>query len=212
MKLHNFLLPLLLLLLALVLVSADEVEQPKTDDAPAPDASIPATEAAPVDFNKMRTKELRRWLADRGLACKGCAEKDDFVKLALANKDAALVKKDPPPEPEAKPPSDEELQKLLDDLKRNGMGGFQAFSRDDLQNGRFNPGGFNGGNNFDAQAFAKQYQKDKRRRERKEKKKADDQEDASSSTADAKSGGSSSSSSRRTTNAKETGDAEHIEL
>jgi hypothetical protein len=35
------------------------------------------------DLSKMRVKQLRRILADRGLECKGCVEKSEFVKKVL---------------------------------------------------------------------------------------------------------------------------------
>jgi hypothetical protein len=35
---------------------------------------------ATVDFKKMRVKQLKRILADQGADCKGCSEKEDFVK------------------------------------------------------------------------------------------------------------------------------------
>mmetsp|Transcript_11563 Transcript_11563/g.23727 ORF Transcript_11563/g.23727 Transcript_11563/m.23727 type:complete len:164 (+) Transcript_11563:50-541(+) len=35
------------------------------------------------DYNKLRVKQLRQILADRGVECKGCAEKKDFVKRAM---------------------------------------------------------------------------------------------------------------------------------
>ena len=35
------------------------------------------------DLSKMRVKQLRRILADRGVECKGCVEKSEFVKKVL---------------------------------------------------------------------------------------------------------------------------------
>ena len=35
------------------------------------------------DYTKLRVKQLRQILADRGVECKGCAEKEDFVKRVL---------------------------------------------------------------------------------------------------------------------------------
>lgn len=35
------------------------------------------------DFKKMRVKQLKQILADRGVECKGCSEKDEFVKRVL---------------------------------------------------------------------------------------------------------------------------------
>ena len=51
-------------------------------DAPdAPDATIDETPPLP-DFAKMRVKELRAIVEDRGMQCKGCAEKADYVERA----------------------------------------------------------------------------------------------------------------------------------
>lgn len=33
-----------------------------------------------TDFNKMRIKDLKKILADRGVPCKGCLEKSDYIK------------------------------------------------------------------------------------------------------------------------------------
>ena len=46
-----------------------------------------------------QTKELKKFLAERGLSCNGCAEKDDFVKMAFENQDTPIVPKEPEPEP-----------------------------------------------------------------------------------------------------------------
>ena len=54
-----------------------------------------------VDCSAMKTKQLRQWLAARGLSCSGCAEKSDFVNMCEANKAAPLVESKLP-EPELK--------------------------------------------------------------------------------------------------------------
>ncbi len=35
------------------------------------------------DIKKLKVKELKQILADRGIDCNGCTEKDDFVKKVL---------------------------------------------------------------------------------------------------------------------------------
>jgi len=35
------------------------------------------------DFKKMRVKQLKQILDDRGVECQGCREKDEFVKRVL---------------------------------------------------------------------------------------------------------------------------------
>lgn len=47
-------------------------------------ASAGMTEA---DFRKMKVKDLRTFLSDRGLECAGCQEKSDFVRMAYQHRD-----------------------------------------------------------------------------------------------------------------------------
>eukprot|EP00616_Rhizochromulina_sp_CCMP1243_P016936 CAMPEP_0118974156 /NCGR_PEP_ID=MMETSP1173-20130426/11100_1 /TAXON_ID=1034831 /ORGANISM="Rhizochromulina marina cf, Strain CCMP1243" /LENGTH=171 /DNA_ID=CAMNT_0006923865 /DNA_START=15 /DNA_END=530 /DNA_ORIENTATION=+ len=42
-----------------------------------------AKEAKPEDVSKLRVKQLKQILNDRGVECKGCVEKADFVKKVL---------------------------------------------------------------------------------------------------------------------------------
>jgi len=44
------------------------------------------------EISKMKIKDLRLFLADRGLECFGCAEKSDFVEMAKKNKHIPLIK------------------------------------------------------------------------------------------------------------------------
>ncbi|RNF25705.1 uncharacterized protein Tco025E_02142 [Trypanosoma conorhini] len=64
--------PLLLLLLLLLMVSV------------GPAAAAELTEA---DFKRMKIRELRRFLGERGLTCVGCQEKSDFSRYAYQNRD-----------------------------------------------------------------------------------------------------------------------------
>lgn len=43
------------------------------------------------DFKKMKIKDLRTFLDERGLTCVGCQEKSDFVRMAYANQDTPVV-------------------------------------------------------------------------------------------------------------------------
>lgn len=88
--------------------------------------------AEDVNCGAMRTKELRKWLAERGLRCDGCAEKADFVALCEANKDAQLL---PPKEPEPKPPEKEKnIEDILAGMKgMPGMENIKMFTADDLK-------------------------------------------------------------------------------
>ncbi|KAG5492534.1 hypothetical protein JKF63_01112 [Porcisia hertigi] len=40
-----------------------------------------------ADFKKMKVKDLRAFLVDRGLECAGCQEKSDFVRMAYQHRD-----------------------------------------------------------------------------------------------------------------------------
>lgn len=58
--------------------------RPRTRTAPAECGSaLPADkqiDLSTADLRKLRVKELRRILEDWGEACKGCAEKSDFIR------------------------------------------------------------------------------------------------------------------------------------
>ena len=41
-------------------------------------------EKGSTDYNSLKVKDLKKVLADRGVACDGCVEKSDFVKRCLA--------------------------------------------------------------------------------------------------------------------------------
>lgn len=43
------------------------------------------------DFRKMKIKDLRTFLSDRGLECVGCNEKGDFVRMAYQSRDVNVV-------------------------------------------------------------------------------------------------------------------------
>lgn len=44
--------------------------------------TLVAAELTESDFRKMKVKDLRTFLSDRGLECTGCQEKSDFVRMA----------------------------------------------------------------------------------------------------------------------------------
>lgn len=44
------------------------------------DVKYPMKVTSNVDVSKLRVKELKKILADRGIECKGCTEKQDYVK------------------------------------------------------------------------------------------------------------------------------------
>lgn len=55
----------------------------------------PKIDLATVNFKKMRVKQLKGILADEGIGCDGCTEKEDYVKKVkkLAKKQAAAEEK-----------------------------------------------------------------------------------------------------------------------
>ena len=99
--------------------------------------------AADVDCAKMKTKELRRFLAARDVTCSGCAEKSDYVALCEQHKDTP---EKPPPEPE--PEKEKSIEELMAGLKgMPGMEGIKMFSADDFKGKNFEQMGdmFGGG-------------------------------------------------------------------
>jgi hypothetical protein len=64
--------------------------------ARAADAKLAMEEeavAVPTEdqVKKMKVRELQSFLSDRGVPCEQCSEKSDFVKKALANREAPLL-------------------------------------------------------------------------------------------------------------------------
>jgi hypothetical protein len=46
--------------------------------------------ATQADVTKLRVKQLKSILAERGVECEGCLEKEDFVKRVLETADRGL--------------------------------------------------------------------------------------------------------------------------
>ena len=71
-----------------------------------------------ADAKKMTIKQLRNELKKRGLDCKGCAEKEDFIDLFLKNqhlevKDVPVVepkKEDPPTDAESEAKTSKDIE------------------------------------------------------------------------------------------------------
>ena len=95
-----------------------------------------------VDCASMRIKELRKFLADRGLKCDGCAEKADYVSMCNENKDTPLKPAEPAPEPKGGDPEGgdpgagkQSIEDMLAGLKGiPGMENVKMFGADDLKN------------------------------------------------------------------------------
>jgi len=90
----------------------DEKAEPTTKDEKADSVPPTTTESGKplvteAEIKKMRTKQLRTFLYARGVTCKGCAEKDDFVKMAMESRH--LKTKD----------EEEEDQQRTDEMMRN---------------------------------------------------------------------------------------------
>jgi hypothetical protein len=97
-------------------------------------ACVILSDAADVDCNAMRTKELRAFLSERGLRCEGCAEKSDFVAMCEEHKDTPVQIKDSPQEDPPKG-SDQSIEELLASMKgMPGMENIKMFTPDDLNN------------------------------------------------------------------------------
>jgi hypothetical protein len=76
-------------------------------------------------------------LAERGLECKGCAEKEDYVTMTFDNQHLPII---PPVEtpPTSEEPEDEEAKKksvddIMESLKKGGFGGAKMFTKEDLE-------------------------------------------------------------------------------
>lgn len=107
----------------------------------AEEASAAGEQSLTMDeIKKMPVKKLKQFLAARGLECKGCAEKEDFVKLAFDNRDTPLAAK-PEESAAASSSGDErspetkkkELDDLMASLRGSGLGdNIKMFTKDDF--------------------------------------------------------------------------------
>jgi hypothetical protein len=95
---------------------ADSVDGTSTSTSPP--EPTPASANSPINgetesiteeaARKFTIKKLKSLLAERGLSCKGCAEKEDFVRLFVENQHSTLVQKQAPPTPPPEPHMDDE--------------------------------------------------------------------------------------------------------
>ena len=93
----------------------------------------------PEELAKLPVKKLRQFLAARGLECKACTEKEEFVKLAVANIDTPVKEQPestPPPPPGDDDPvkRDKDISDLMENMKKSGLGNFKFYSPNDLKN------------------------------------------------------------------------------
>eukprot|EP00271_Cylindrocystis_brebissonii_P015456 TRINITY_DN38355_c0_g1_i1.p2 TRINITY_DN38355_c0_g1~~TRINITY_DN38355_c0_g1_i1.p2 ORF type:complete len:152 (+),score=49.00 TRINITY_DN38355_c0_g1_i1:118-573(+) len=112
------------------------------------------------DFNKMRTKEVKKFLDERGVECAGCVEKEHFVEAAkgafalpLLSEDELKARADAKSgkstastseekkggtyqDKETEKKNKEDIAKLMNELKKGGKGfeNMKMFTPDDLKN------------------------------------------------------------------------------
>ncbi len=90
-------------------------------------------------LQKISLKTLRNMLEERGVECAGCAEKANFVDRVYETQDLPKVEtplKKPPqkkPQAERTPQDRENIEEVLEKLKKSGFGGAKVFSADDLK-------------------------------------------------------------------------------
>ncbi len=97
-----------------------------------PDDASPPPQTAQLltqlEISKLSTKEIRKILSDRGLECKGCSEKSEFVARALEAQSLPLKNnnnadtKPAPSNQKQEPPDDEEVAKILREMQGKGFG------------------------------------------------------------------------------------------
>ena len=99
-----------------------------------------ASAETPEELAKLPVKKLRQFLAARGLECKACTEKDDFVKLAVQNIDTPLKEQRSPPTPPSAVGDEnpvkrdkKEIDDLMETMKKSGLGNFKFYSPEDLK-------------------------------------------------------------------------------
>jgi len=73
------------------------------------------------ELNKLPGKQLRAMLDKKGVVCKGCSEKIDFVNRVFETQELPDKEVIPPPVEEGKGLSQEKINELMDDLKRRGF-------------------------------------------------------------------------------------------
>eukprot|EP00898_Chlorokybus_atmophyticus_P000416 jgi/Chlat1/1375/Chrsp119S01761 len=134
---------LLLLLCALLLAaSASQAEDATAaeDGAGSEQQAVPTAE----ELAGMKVKELKAFLAERGVECRGCAEKADYVKLAqeslsLPVKEQQVTEEKTTSSSEVDDddkgfegaPSKEDIQLLINKFKEQSGDGFKIWNKED---------------------------------------------------------------------------------
>lgn len=65
---------------------------------------LAASDITYEEAKKLSIKELRAKISERGLQCKGCSEKDDYIKLFVDNQNLPIIEK--PSTKKTSPPND----------------------------------------------------------------------------------------------------------
>lgn len=142
---------LIILVLALVLALLNGESLESELDATTPTHAADGDKLTLEQLAKLPIKKLRVMLTKKGLQCKGCSEKSEFVAKAHESQDlpdvvapAETEAKTPPTPPayeelragQPPPPgvSQEKMDELMAKLKMGGFGNSKMFSADDLKN------------------------------------------------------------------------------
>jgi len=101
-------------------VSAEDSTAESVADSSADANADPPPATETPNFAKMRVKQLKAFLAERGVECKACAEKEHYVELCEESKDLPLAPKEEKPKVEV-PPEDvmdnEEIQRIMRQMR-----------------------------------------------------------------------------------------------
>eukprot|EP01059_Diplonema_ambulator_P036577 TRINITY_DN9166_c0_g1_i1.p1 TRINITY_DN9166_c0_g1~~TRINITY_DN9166_c0_g1_i1.p1 ORF type:complete len:214 (+),score=88.97 TRINITY_DN9166_c0_g1_i1:55-696(+) len=101
-----------IVVLVLMVVLAVWVETVAADDDEFEDEPAPPSDA---EVKKMKVKDLKGWMANRGLVCGDCFEKNDFVKFVKANREAKLLPSKRKRKV-SKEPIDKQWKKVVEDV------------------------------------------------------------------------------------------------
>ena len=87
------------------------------------------------EFRKMSVKALKTMLKDKGLDCKGCSEKSEFVEKAYTSQNLPSVEATQE-EPTKIPPGvdQDKLDELMASLKKGGFGNSKMYTAEDFKN------------------------------------------------------------------------------
>ena len=118
------------LLCVLSLVADVDVDVEKENIEP-----IMSNEKSFEDYKKMTVKSLKSILKAKGLECKGCSEKLEFVEKAYESRNIPDIVAKVDSSGKAPPGVDQDkLDELMESLKKGGFGNSKMFKAEDLKN------------------------------------------------------------------------------